>query len=161
MALTSDAPPAATPDVAPGERAAVVEVEEQLSLLARTVRASMRQTAAAIDPALTPFGLKILRVLARSGPMHSSSVAEFLEVDRSIVSRHAKHLEEQGLIELRPDPSDGRCRFLEATEDALARMAQNNAISNSMLHHHLDAWSNDDLRQFAEYLHRLGSPTQE
>jgi DNA-binding MarR family transcriptional regulator len=156
MALTSEA----QSPVAGGERAAVIEVEEQLSMLARTVRASIRQTAAAIDPALSPFGLKILRALARSGPIHSSSVAEFLEVDRSIVSRHAKQLEELGLIELRPDPSDGRCRFLEATDTALVRLEENGAANDSMLHHHLESWSNDDLLQFAGYLRRLGSPRE-
>lgn len=142
------------------ERAAVVEVEEQLSVLARRIRASIRQIATDIDPALTPFGLKILRVLARSGPKHSSSVAELLEVDRSIVSRHAKQLEELGLIALRPDPADGRCRFLEATETALVQMDEHGATNDSILHTHLEGWSNEDLLQFAGYLNRLGSPIQ-
>jgi DNA-binding MarR family transcriptional regulator len=156
MTLTSETAPASERV----ERAAVVEVEEQLSVLARRIRASIRQTATDIDPALTPFGLKILRVLARSGPKHSSSVAELLEVDRSIVSRHAKQLEELGLIGLRPDPADGRCRFLEATDAALVRMEAHGATSDSMLHTHLEDWSNEDLIQFAGYLNRLGSPAQ-
>jgi DNA-binding MarR family transcriptional regulator len=151
-----------TTDVAPpntqGVRAAVVDVEEQLSVLARRIRANLRHTAAAVDPALTPFGLKILRVLARLGATHSSGVAEFLEVDRSIVSRQAKQLEELGLIGLRTDPSDGRCRFLVLTDDAYTRLLAAGAVGDSLLHHHLAEWPNDDLHRFAGYLERLYSP---
>jgi DNA-binding MarR family transcriptional regulator len=154
MTTTTDVAPPETP----GVRAAVVEVEEQLSVLARRIRANLRHTAIEIDPALTPFGLKILRVLSRLGPTHSSGVAEFLEVDRSIVSRQVKQLEELGLIGLRTDPADGRCRFLVLTDDADKRLLAAGAVGDSLLHHHLAEWPNDDLYRFAGYLERLYSP---
>ena len=44
---------------------ALAEVEEQMMQLAAYVRGAMRDTALRIDPALQPFGLKILRMLRR------------------------------------------------------------------------------------------------
>jgi len=145
-------PPAA--DVAE----ALAEVEEQMMQLAAYVRGAMRQVATHIDPALQPFGLKILRLLRRCGPTHASALAESLDVDRSVISRQARLLEELGLLELAADPADGRAKFLAVTPLAIEKMAAVPGGDKSFVHARLAGWPEADLTQFAQLLKRLNSP---
>ena len=133
----------------------VAEVEHQLGTLVRQLYATARRAAARIDPSLPPFGLKLLRLLVRSGPSHASACAEFLDVDRSFVSRQVKQLEELGLVEVRVDESDGRARLLAVTPLAVERMSRVDDTSASATRRELDTWEGDDLRRFAGYLARL------
>jgi DNA-binding MarR family transcriptional regulator len=152
------AEPAATgteTTVAPTTATGIREVEEQMSVLAGHIRASMRDTALTVDPALQPFGLKLLRLLVRCGPTQASAAAEALFVDRSAISRQARHLERLGLIELQVDPNDGRGRILAATPTAEERLINARANDKVLIHQRLASWSPDDLHRFAAYIARL------
>lgn len=135
--------------------AALREVEENIRLLAESVRASMRDAAKGIDPALSMFGLKVLQLLKRMGSLHSGAVAEHLMVDKSVISRQSRQLEELGLIEVLPDPRDGRARLLVLTAAADERVA---AVQTGVMLDRdvLNSWSAEELRDFAGYLARLG-----
>ena len=135
-------------------------VEEQMSALGRRIRAVTRDAAVKIDPALPPFGLKVLRHLFRNGPTHASAVADHLDVDRSVISRQAKQLEELGLLEFRTDENDGRARFLALTPRATERMAEVGWGDRTPLFQTLASWSTEDLRQFARYIERLNEPLE-
>jgi DNA-binding MarR family transcriptional regulator len=137
---------------------ALAEVEEQMLELAAYVRGAIREAATNIDPALQPFGLKILRMLRRCGPTHASALAESLDVDRSVISRQARLLEELGLLELAADPADGRARFLAATPLAIEKMQAVPGSDRSFIHGRLAGWPEADLHQFAALLKRLNSP---
>lgn len=134
---------------------ALLDVEEQIAVLAGQIRASIRDAALAVDPTLPPFGLRLLRLLERCGPTHAGAVAELLFVDRSAVSRQARQLEELGLVETRPDPGDGRARILALTAAGVERMLSAGPAGKLQLHRNLSAWPEDDLRAFARYLERL------
>ncbi|WP_165789150.1 MarR family winged helix-turn-helix transcriptional regulator [Cryobacterium zongtaii] len=149
---------ALSPDTATEAAEALADVEEQMMQLAAYVRGALRDSALRIDPALQPFGLKILRTLRRCGPTHASALAESLEVDRSVISRQARLLEDLGLLELAADPADGRARFLAATPLAMEKMAAVPGGDKSLLHGRLAAWPEGDLQQFALLLKRLNSP---
>jgi DNA-binding MarR family transcriptional regulator len=140
--------------------AALAEVEEQMNILASLIRRSMRDAALSIDPALQPFGLKVLRLLARYGPTHASSVADALAVDRSVVSRQAAQLQELGLIEVQTDPSDGRARFLALTPAAVEKLAEVRAGTTAVVGRRLATWPEEDLRQFAALIARLNTPNE-
>lgn len=137
--------------------AALLDDEEQMSVLAGHIRLGMRNAALKIDPTLAPFGLKLLRLLAKSGPTPSSEVAEALFVDRSAVSRQVRQLEELGLIELHVDPEDGRARFLKLTPLAETKLAQVRQTDEVLIHKRLSTWPTPDLQQFAGYIARLNS----
>lgn len=138
--------------------AAIAEVEEQMNILAGLIRRSIRDAAVSIDPALQPFGLKVLGLLSRCGPTHASGVAEALVVDRSVVSRQAAQLQELGLIEVQTDPSDGRARFLALTPLAERKLAEMRAGNKALVRRRLGAWPEEDLRQFAALIARLNAP---
>jgi DNA-binding MarR family transcriptional regulator len=141
-----------------GVAEALTEVEEQMMELAAYVRGAFREAATNIDPALQPFGLKILRLLRRCGPTHASALAEALDVDRSVISRQARLLQDLGLLELAADPADGRARFLAATPLAIEKMSALPGGDKSFIHARLAGWPEADLHQFAQLLKRLNSP---
>lgn len=137
--------------------AAIDRVEEQMSLLAANFRASVRDAALVIDPSLQPFGLKLLRLLARCGPLHAGAAADALLVDKSMISRQARLLEDLGLLELQADPDDGRARFLAVTPVAAGKLAEAHANDKVMILNRLSGWSTEDLEQLASLLARLNT----
>lgn len=130
------------------------EVEEQMSILAGKIRASIRSAAAAVDPSLQPFGLKMLRILERHGPVHAGAAAEMLSVDRTAISRQSRQLEDLGLVVTRADTEDRRARFIELTDLGRERLRNAGPIGFNSLQRVLGEWSDDDLREFAGYLAR-------
>ena len=155
-----DASSAAASSAAASTDAAIAEVEEQMSMLAGHIRTSMRDAAVSIDPALQPFGLKLLRVLARCGPTHASALAESLVVDKSVISRQARLLQDLGLIEMQTDPDDGRARFFALTPTAVDKIAEVRANNKVRMRRRLGDWPTEDLTQFAAFLGRLNTPDE-
>lgn len=143
-----------------GTDAAIAEVEEQMSALAGHIRTSMRDAAVSIDPALQPFGLRLLRVLARCGPTHASALAESLVVDKSVISRQTRLLQNLGLIEMQTDPDDGRARFFALTPTAADKIAEVRANNKVRMQRRLGNWPTEDLMQFAAFLGRLNTPDE-
>jgi DNA-binding MarR family transcriptional regulator len=135
----------------------IAEVEEQMTALARRIRSTTREAAAAIHPDLPPIGYKMLRVIRRCGTAHASAVADQLGVDRSVVSRQLRQLQDLGLVEVRADAQDGRARVLALTAAARAGIEAGDAQGGSRLIRGLGGWSRADLDAFAGYLARLNA----
>ncbi|RNE56628.1 MarR family winged helix-turn-helix transcriptional regulator [Cryobacterium tepidiphilum] len=140
--------------------AAIAAVEEQLGRLISHVRASMRDAATAMHPALQPFGLKLLRLLARCGPLHAGAAAEALMVDKSVISRQVRALEDLKLLELQPDPADGRVRILALTAFGKDELHRAHVKDKAMVHSRLSSWSAGDLNELASLLARLNSSVE-
>ncbi|AZZ54062.1 MarR family winged helix-turn-helix transcriptional regulator [Rathayibacter festucae] len=134
---------------------ALLQVEEQITALAVQVRTAVRDAAASIDPGLPPFGLRLLRMLERCGPVHSSVAAERLGVDRSVISRQIRQLCALELVGTAPDPADGRARFLTLTEHGRERMGDLGGQQRQRMQEALSSWPEADLLAFAGYLERL------
>jgi DNA-binding MarR family transcriptional regulator len=142
-------------DVDPRHNEAIGQVERTMSSFSHRIQITLRACANAIDPGLPPFGYKLLHLVERRGPVQASVAADLLFVDRSVVSRHVRLLEELGLMVLLTDPADGRARLLELTPEGAERMASINPAGESLLFRMLDSWSDEDLACFADYLGRL------
>jgi DNA-binding MarR family transcriptional regulator len=140
--------------VADGIAAGIAEVEEQMTALAGRIRATTREAAAAIHPELPPIGYKMLRVIRRCGSAHASAVADQLGVDRSVVSRQLRQLQELGLVEVRTDAQDGRVRVVALTSAGRDGIDTDDT-QGSRLVRVLGRWERADLEAFAGYLARL------
>lgn len=77
-----------------------------------------------MHPDLQPSGYKLLSYIARTGGANAHQLAELFEMDKSMVSRQIRMLEDFGLLESRPDERDGRLRALTATAAAQETLAQ-------------------------------------
>lgn len=143
--------------MADGIAAGIAEVEEQMTALAARIRATTREAAARIHPELPPIGYKMLRVIRRCGSAHASAVADQLGVDRSVVSRQLRQLQDLGLVEVGADAQDGRVRVLALTAAGRAGIEADDAEGGSRLIRGLGAWTRADLDAFAGYLARLNA----
>jgi DNA-binding MarR family transcriptional regulator len=83
-------------------------------------RMRQRQPGDAIDYSAFP----ILKLLTHQGPMRLSALAQVLGLDASTVSRHARQLEDKGLLERTEDPDDGRASRVAVSEHGNVCLAQ-------------------------------------
>ncbi|MGF6822267.1 DNA-binding MarR family transcriptional regulator [Microbacterium sp. ZKA21] len=102
---------------------ALADFQGHLNLIFTKARSLWKESAARIHPELQPAGYKLLASIARAGSTNAHQLAELFEMDKSVVSRQVRMLEDLDLIESRPDENDGRLRVLTATPAACAALA--------------------------------------
>jgi DNA-binding MarR family transcriptional regulator len=103
---------------------ALEEFQGQLSLIFARARSLWKESAARMHPELQPSGYKLLGFIARAGSANAHQLADSFEMDKSVVSRQVRMLEDLGLLESRPDDTDGRLRVLTATPSACETLAE-------------------------------------
>ncbi|MFJ4255246.1 MarR family winged helix-turn-helix transcriptional regulator [Microbacterium sp. NPDC090003] len=103
---------------------ALGDLQTHLNLIFARTRTLWRESAARISPELQVGGYKLLTFIDRAGSVSAHELAERFEMDKSVVSRQVRMLEDLGLIESRPDDRDGRLRVLTATPSACAALAE-------------------------------------
>lgn len=103
---------------------ALAEFQGHLNLIFVRARALWKESAARIHPELQPSGYKLLTHIARAGSANAHQLADSFEMDKSVVSRQVRMLEDLGLLESRPDDQDGRQRVLTATPAACKTLAE-------------------------------------
>ena len=135
--------------------AAIGSVEREFGTLFVKLRNRMRVQAQELHPQIQPFGYLMLSALARSGPLHAGALAEELSADKSLVSRQASQLEQLGLLRREQDQVDRRATYFTITEDARDRLNSIASRNRQDLRSGLTDWDVDDLRLFAQLLHRL------
>lgn len=116
--VTSDAATATDLDSALGD------LQTHLNLIFARTRTLWKESAARIDPELQVGGYKLLTFIDRAGTASAHELAERFEMDKSVISRQVRMLEELGLIESRADERDGRLRLLTATASARAALVE-------------------------------------
>jgi DNA-binding MarR family transcriptional regulator len=108
----------------PDAETALGDLQTHLNLIFARTRTLWRESAARISPELQVGGYKLLTFIDRAGSVSAHELAERFEMDKSVVSRQVRMLEDLGLIESRPDKRDGRLRVLTATPSACAALAE-------------------------------------
>lgn len=104
--------------------AALGDLQTHLSLIFARTRTLWKESAARVDPELQVGGYKLLTFIERAETANAHELAERFEIDKSVISRQVRMLEELGLIESRPDARDGRLRVLTATPAARATLTE-------------------------------------
>jgi DNA-binding MarR family transcriptional regulator len=86
-----------------------------------------------------------------------SDLAICCGLDASTVSRHAKNLEDQGLVARSGDPQDRRASRLELTDAGRSYIAEHMALRARLLGDALAGWPDDDRNDFLRLTQRLAS----
>jgi DNA-binding MarR family transcriptional regulator len=138
--------------VTPGD-----EIAEALGVLfLRGTRARLyARLTTGLDGALDEATYPVISGVARLGQRSAAQLAAAIGLDRSVVSRHATRLEQAGLIERRPDPSDQRVALLSLTargQEAVQQMRQRLA---GAFDDYLAAWPPGEAERFAAALRRF------
>jgi DNA-binding MarR family transcriptional regulator len=145
---------AAIPDV---ER----EIERELIALVRRARRDSREHARLVHPELQAAGYGVLVTVAKHQPTRACELVRLLELDKGAVSRQVSQLEQLGLVERLPDPSDGRVQTLSLSPAGEERMAAVRRRWHSEFRGRLTSWSPEQLAGFAEDLRRYHAPRGE
>lgn len=95
-----------------------------LARLFARARVLWKESAAGIHPELQPAGYRLLSFIERCGGTSAHELSAHFEMDKSVISRQVRMLEELGLLVSRPDEHDGRLRVLTATPTAAAVLAE-------------------------------------
>jgi DNA-binding MarR family transcriptional regulator len=103
---------------------ALGDLQAHLNLIFARTRSLWKESAARVHPELPVAGYKLLTFLARAGSANAHELAEKFEMDKSVVSRTVRQLEDLDLLESHPDERDGRLRVLTATPAACAALAE-------------------------------------
>jgi DNA-binding MarR family transcriptional regulator len=117
--------------------------------LGRRVR--HRQPGDTVDFSAFP----ILKVLSHQGPMRLSALAHVLSLDASTVSRHARQLEDRGLLERTDDPDDRRASRVAVSksgQDCLAKVFETRRV---LITQSLDGLSGTERNTLRDLLTRL------
>lgn len=115
----------------------------------------MRQSAA---PELGPSSLAALATIERHGPLTPSALAEIEGIRRPTAARVISRLQDEGLVEREPDPSDGRCALISATASGRATLERLRGRKTAYLAQQLSELGERDLatlRRAAEILERM------
>jgi DNA-binding MarR family transcriptional regulator len=136
----------------------VLEIE--MSGLVARFRQAVRDAADRLSPGLHPGAYKAFVTIALRGPITSSALAELLLVDKSLLSRTVRMLEELALIERTPDPTDGRSSLLSTTGSGRERLQSLRAAHQSPIMDRLATWPLEDVQRLAVLLHALGTGDQ-
>jgi DNA-binding MarR family transcriptional regulator len=84
-----------------------------------------------------------------------STLAAVLGLDASTVSRHARQLEDRGLLERTLDPDDRRASRVAVSEQGNACLAKGFETRKQLMTHALDGWTDEERDTLRELLHRL------
>lgn len=98
----------------------------------------------------------LLKALLHLGPMRLSALAALLELDASTVSRHARHLEQRGLLERTDDPDDGRASRIALTQKGTTSLAGGLATRKAEISCALDGWTPQERETLRNLMQRLG-----
>lgn len=140
-------------------RAALVgELGSELGALLAASRAVMAASAARFHPDLQPAAYQVAAALARHGPSKTGHLAETLGMDKSAVSRLAKSLIEQRLVEAAADPDDGRGTVYRLTDAGSRRLQAADAVKTEAFLARLAHWDAAELAQLVGLLRKFNRP---
>ncbi|GAA2429578.1 MarR family winged helix-turn-helix transcriptional regulator [Streptomyces macrosporus] len=128
---------------------------EELARQIGSIGAVRRELARSLPHDCPPAAAIVLMLLGRHGEMRMSRLADLMGIDMSVVSRHVTHTVDQGWVDRRPDPLDGRGRLLRLTESGERLLTEMHRRTTETLAHRLRGWSEEDVVRLTELLARL------
>ena len=128
-------------------------IELQLLTLVRYLETFGRKSSLYVR--VDRAGYLALRTLDRLGPVHTNALSEALHLDASTVTRQVTALAASGLVERRPNPSDGRSSMLSLTGEGRRTMRQVERERRRVLREMLSDWDEGDRSETARILTKL------
>jgi DNA-binding MarR family transcriptional regulator len=141
------------------EVATVPVSTETTGELLRHVFQLARVAKSATGPEPVPglrFGtLLVLSAVEHFGEVRGSDLADRLDLDVSVISRHLSCLEKEGLTGRKPDPRDGRAWLSRVTAKGAAALAEMRATRAQVFTEALADWDEQEARELVGRLERL------
>lgn len=114
-----------------------------------------RATRRRLDASLDQGSYFLLHTLSRTGSIRASDLAQACELDTSTVSRQLRQLTDNGLVERRPDPCDGRAHLVSLSPEGDRVTDEARARKRAIVLDQLAGWPDQDVAELARLLDRL------
>lgn len=124
----------------------------ELNTLLAASRALTATSAERFDPFLQPAAYQLAITLSAHGPAKAGQLAQWLDMDKSAISRLAKALCGNGLAQSAVDPDDGRGTLYNLTDEGRRRVEASMVIKSDAFYSRLEEWRDEELAQFIELL---------
>lgn len=98
-----------------------------------------------------------LRHLLAWGPMRPTALSEVLATGASHVSKIVRRLEQDGLVQRGPDPTDRRATLISLTATGQEAARGVYALGDRMIAEVLEGWSPSDIRRYTDLTERFVS----
>jgi DNA-binding MarR family transcriptional regulator len=99
--------------------------------------------------------ITVLSILGKGGPTRISDIAQDLQVDLSVASRHLRGLEAKGYVDRIPDPDDGRASLIAISTSGREKLdAAHHRVADGLAEV-LRAWEPAEMAALSEGLVRL------
>lgn len=134
---------------------AVRALEAEFGELISRFRRIISENATRVSPGMLPGAYKVFTTIVRRESITQSALAESLMTDKGQLSRTVRELEQLGLVQRTPDPSDGRSSLLSPTPYGLERLADARLPQEHTLVTVLEAWDVEDIHNLTRLLHAL------
>lgn len=119
-----------------------------------------QQQVAAAGVSLTPQSLRVLEWTVEAGSTTPSQLADRLDLDRAVITRLLRQLEDAGLVRRARSPEDGRVSTVEGTEAGRDAMRRVRAVIWDQVRRTLGGWPVGDVASLAALLGRLVADVQ-
>jgi DNA-binding MarR family transcriptional regulator len=118
-----------------------------------------QMTAAGVT--FSPQGLRLLERVLEVELATPGQLASKLDLDPAVVTRLLRQLEDAGLIDRRPSPTDGRVTTIRATDEGRAAFERVRDVIWDQVRRTLAEWPDRDIDKLAGLLERLLRDVQE
>lgn len=144
---------------ADGDR--ISEIISEFSEVFAFSRSRWSRYAEGIHPELSGVGMMVLQFIVRKGPLTATGLSQFLDMDKSMVSRQVSKLRELGLVEATPAPEDGRVMLLTGSETAQELIGGIRTQWAMAYRERFAGWSDEELESLRSGLHRFNAAADE
>jgi DNA-binding MarR family transcriptional regulator len=120
-----------------------------------------QQQMTAAGATLSPQGLRLLERVLEVELATPGQLASKLDLDPAVVTRLLRQLEEAGLIDRRPSPTDGRVTTVEATAEGRAAFERVRDVIWDQVRRTLAEWPDGEIEDLAGLLERLVHDVQQ
>ena len=129
-------------------------VEQQLTILLRRVQ-RIHFTTASGEIELDRSAYGILCRLVDEGPQRLGLLAQSFGLDPSTITRQVQALEQESLVERRPDPTDRRASLLDLTDQGRQVLTETRSRRREWLEAALGDWDEQDHEEFGRLLEKF------
>ena len=129
-------------------------IEQQLTILLRRVqRIHFTTSSGEIELDRSAYG--ILCRLVDEGPQRLGTLAQAFGLDPSTITRQVQALEQESLVERRPDPTDRRASLLDLTVQGRQVLTETRSRRREWLQAALGDWDQHDHEEFGRLLEKF------
>ncbi|GAA2825295.1 DNA-binding MarR family transcriptional regulator [Leucobacter komagatae] len=110
-----------------------------------------------VSAELSGVSMLVLQIVFRRGPITATGVGHWLDMDKSLVSRHVAKLRDLGLIVATESPEDRRVQVLTVSEHATELLNGVRERWTNAYRERLADWSEEELESLRSGLHRFNA----